>query len=75
MTINKLERAYFFSLIYLNYFMNSFTLNSSRSSSRSLLIETAVYYSTSGPTYLIWKTKRAKTPHYYTVENVKNTNK
>ena len=55
--------------------MNTFILNSSRSSSRSLLTEAAVYYSTSGPFYLIRATKRAKTPNWYTEGNVKNTNK
>ena len=61
--------------MYLFYFMNSYILNSSRSSTRSLLTEAAVYHSTSGPFYLIMTTKRAKALDYYTEGNVKNTNK
>ena len=61
--------------MYLFYFMNSYILNSSRSSSRSLLTEAAVYHSTSGPFYLIRTSKLAKTLDYYTEGNVKNTNK
>ena len=59
--------------MYLYNFMNSFILNSSRSSSRSLLTEIMVCYSTSRPFYRA--TKREKTPHCYAVKNVKNSNK
>ena len=58
--IVRTVRAYFFinSFIYLYDFMTSFILYSSRTSSRLLLTETAVYYSTGKPFYLIRATER-----------------